>query len=212
MATIFLPKSSAQPSFVALAFQIALHYRNADGRLNVADDCSTSCKNSVNFGSAVLKITPWIKISTFGQQAKIGISTTRMSQNVLNIYQIFRTGIDTCICVEWLTCHSLCDHWYKGRCYKNQLLYETNNEHWLIASLSFAPEFHNVGPFEYRCLNARINGSADWATSRKFGELWSSNSGVYEAQLCTAGVDQHSGYFNNDRVHRAYDFICSFST
>jgi len=43
-------KSACSHSFVALAFWNELEYRNADGRVNSANDRSTSCEDLVNFG------------------------------------------------------------------------------------------------------------------------------------------------------------------
>jgi len=48
--------------------------------------------------------------------------------------------------------------------------------------------FHHK--LEYRNADTRINSGY---MMRKFGELGSSNSGVYKAQLCTAGIDHHLG-------------------
>jgi len=46
------------PSFNTLAFLNGLEYRNVDKQLYSANDSSTSCTNSVNFGP----VTPEIKV------------------------------------------------------------------------------------------------------------------------------------------------------
>ena len=50
-------KSAYSPSFVALPFQNGLEYRNADRRVNSANDLATSCENLVNIGPVTLEFT-----------------------------------------------------------------------------------------------------------------------------------------------------------